>query len=112
MLLELKRRDRKEIVGYICGTLEDCDGKLCGHIVSIAIDPNFRGRGLGKILMRKAIEYFIRRGATLVYLECRISNTSAIRFYESLGFEKSGIIRRYYADGEDAVVFKLDLTRE
>ncbi len=48
-------------------------------------------------------------GAEAVLLEVRASNAAALRLYESLGFQRVGLRRRYYADGEDAVLMTLAL---
>lgn len=48
-----------------------------------------------------------RDGAESVLLEVRASNAAALHLYDSLGFERVGLRRRYYADGEDAVLMTL-----
>ena len=99
---------RGEIIGYVCGAIEkrDC---IYGHIYSIAVHPNHRRKGVGKALMMRAIEIFKTHGARKIILECRVSNMAAIRFYRKLGFRMAGIIRRYYRDGEDALVMELTI---
>lgn len=48
-----------------------------------------------------------RDGAESVLLEVRASNEAALRLYDSLGFQRVGLRRRYYADGEDALLMTL-----
>ncbi len=92
------------VVGYVIGVVR---GKLLGHIVSIAVHPEFRGRGIGKLLLSRCIEELRRVGVHVVRLEVRVSNYVAIKMYEKLGFRKAYIVRGYYSDGEDALVMYL-----
>ncbi|HHI00122.1 MAG TPA: ribosomal-protein-alanine N-acetyltransferase [Thermococcus litoralis] len=87
------------IVGYVMGYLRP-DRE--GHIMSIAVDPLYRGNGIGKALMEVVIDRLIKRGARYIGLEVRVSNERAIKLYEKLGFKKMKIIKGYYSDGEDA----------
>ncbi len=87
------------IIGYVMAYLRP---DLEGHIMSIAVDPDYRGNGIGSALLTEAIERLINEGARYIGLEVRVSNEKAIRLYESLGFRKLKRIIGYYADGEDA----------
>ncbi|MHA1615764.1 MAG: ribosomal protein S18-alanine N-acetyltransferase [Candidatus Njordarchaeales archaeon] len=88
-----------KIIGYIAGRVEY--GNL-GHIVTIAVHPNWRRKGLGTMLMRKILNYFRKNSCKKAYLEVRVSNEPAIKLYQRLGFRKVRIIKHYYEDGEDA----------
>lgn len=99
-----------EIVGYImCRverghlyTKEKPLGKQ-GHVISIAVTPRMRRKGIGTQLMLKAMKALREiYGVDEYYLEVRVSNRPAISLYEKLGFKKVHIIRGYYRDGEDA----------
>jgi ribosomal-protein-alanine N-acetyltransferase len=46
------------------------------------------------------------RGAVLVCLEVRVGNREAISLYRRLGFRETGCRKRYYQDGEDAVLME------
>lgn len=87
--------------------LERFKGKVSGHVCSIAVHPEYRRMGIGKLLMLKTIEEFKRLGAQIIVLECRVSNVGAIEFYKKLGFKMETTIKGYYEDGEDAYVFTL-----
>jgi ribosomal-protein-alanine N-acetyltransferase len=50
------------------------------------------------------------RKADEIYLEVRISNTSAIKMYQKLRFEIKSRLRSYYRDGEDAYLMALELS--
>jgi ribosomal-protein-alanine N-acetyltransferase len=98
------------IVGYIMCRMEHAislRGFLTrGHVVSIAVLPNYRRRGIGMALMEKAIEGMIEYGAKEAYLEVRVSNMPAINLYRKLGFRVANRIPHYYFDGEDALIMR------
>lgn len=74
-----------------------------GHIVSIAVVPEARGRGIGTDLMIHAMRALKENyGVDEYYLEVRVSNFVAIHLYEKLGFKKIKVLKGYYLDGEDA----------
>lgn len=75
-----------------------------GHILNIAVDPAFRGRGLGKRLLEYALEYCRGLGAERVELEVRTGNDAAIALYRKYGFEIRELVPCYYSNGEDAFV--------
>jgi [ribosomal protein S18]-alanine N-acetyltransferase len=75
-----------------------------GHVVSIAILPQFRRRGLAKAIINKAIEGMTYYKAKQGFLEVRVTNEAAITLYKKLGFEVTRTINGYYSDGEDAYV--------
>jgi ribosomal-protein-alanine N-acetyltransferase len=83
------------------------------HINKIATHPALRGEGHGVRLMNDAIAAARAQMASSIVLEVRTSNAMAIRFYSGFGFIEIGRRRRYYKDGEDALVMMrpvLDLT--
>lgn len=94
------------VVGYIVATLER--GRV-GHIVSIAVTPEQRRRGIGSMLMLKTLEVLRRSGAKAIRLEVRRSNIAAQRFYEKFGLKRTSVIKNYYGD-EDAYVFAVALS--
>jgi [ribosomal protein S18]-alanine N-acetyltransferase len=73
-------------------------------VVSIAILPQFRRRGLAKAIINKAIEGMTYYKAKQGFLEVRVTNEAAITLYKKLGFEVTRTINGYYSDGEDAYV--------
>ena len=73
-----------------------------GHMVSVAILPEFRNRGIGRALVEEAVNGVRIRKCDEFYLEVRCSNTGAIGLYEKLGFVKRQRLNEYYRDGEDA----------
>ena len=109
--------------GYLCHVLVDA-GQLLGytiiyvavgecHILNICVEPEKHGLGLGRMLLRHALECAIDHGAEQTFLEVRPTNAPAIRLYESMGFAQIGVRKDYYPAGEqreDALVYQLDLT--
>jgi ribosomal-protein-alanine N-acetyltransferase len=80
-----------------------------GHVISIAVDPGHRRRGLGTALMTEGMRALRARGCSEVYLEVRVSNEPAISLYRRLGFRPVRRIPGYYRDGEDAFVMARSL---
>ena len=98
---------RGKIIGYIIARVEKrglhgIDTGKIGHIVSIAVHPDYRRIGLGKLLMHKAEKELKKLGCKRVFLEVRVTNYPAIKLYQKLGYIKLKVIPRYYQDGEDA----------
>ena len=80
-----------------------------GHVVSVAVLEEHRGKSIGKALMVEGINGAMYRKADEIYLEVRISNTSAIKMYQKLRFEIKSRLRSYYRDGEDAYLMALEM---
>ncbi len=93
-----------KVIGY-CGIWIVVDQ---AQITTIAIEPNYRGLGLGQ-LMLKYVMNFASAVATLMSLEVRVENHTAQHVYEKLGFEYGGRRKNYYGDGEDALVMWVNL---
>lgn len=80
------------------------------HVSIIAVDPGWRGRGLGELLLLNVIAQARAAGAALVTLEVRENNITAQQLYAKCRFEVVGRRRRYYRDtGEDAILMTLPL---
>lgn len=80
------------------------------HLVSLAIAPEHRSKGYGKLLMEDLIEQAKIHQAAIIGLEVRVSNEAAINLYRAYGFEVGAIRESYYEDeGEDAYVMVLEL---
>lgn len=78
------------------------------HISTIAVHPNWRGVGLGEILLLNMLYLAYRHPAHLATLEVRTSNTVAQNLYQKYRFEVVGKRIRYYRDtGEDALIMTL-----
>jgi ribosomal-protein-alanine N-acetyltransferase len=75
------------------------------HISTIAVQPNWRGHGLGELLLTEMIEKARSLKAQVVTLEVRVSNHVAQNLYRKYLFEEVGLRRRYYRNNnEDALI--------
>ncbi|HUW94163.1 MAG TPA: ribosomal protein S18-alanine N-acetyltransferase [Anaerolineae bacterium] len=103
--LNNNKRDNRPMVGY-CGFWIAAQE---AHISTIAVDPKYRGRGIGQLLLVTAIEKAIELNATLMSLEVRVSNFVAQNLYRKYGFAVVGRKPRYYSDNrEDALIMTAD----
>lgn len=83
------------------------------HISTLAVHPDWRGRGVGRLLLRCALNLAVASGARLATLEVRHSNLAAIQLYHEFGFNVVGRRPRYYKDNnEDALLMTLDEIRD
>jgi len=98
-------RESGEILGY-CIFMQAADE---GEILRIAVKKDSRKKGIGRILLNKTLGILKTSGAENVYLEVRKSNEPAISLYQAAGFENTGMRHGYYKDGEDALLFNLNI---
>jgi ribosomal-protein-alanine N-acetyltransferase len=79
------------------------------HITNIAVRRDYRGRGLGDMLLVATIDLAVQRNASFMTLEVRVSNLAARKLYEKYGFAQTGLRRSYYLDNrEDAVIMSTE----
>lgn len=90
------------VAGYICPMVLLDEG----HILNVAVRKDSRGLGIGRLLMENALMECRERGAEFVSLEVRPSNGSALVLYGSLGFTETGRRKKYYENGEDALLME------
>lgn len=107
------RETRNELAEYIVAEL---DGKIVAYagawvsfnqaeVMHVAVEPKFRGQGLGTLIFGELIKAVKIRGAASITLEVRPSNIAAIKLYESFGLRSVGRRKGYYLDnGEDALI--------
>lgn len=96
---------RMPVVGYAGIWLSHDEG----HITTIAVHRDFRGRGIGELLLLGLIDQAYELGAAQLTLEVRVSNTVAQQLYVKYGFRFHGERKRYYTDnGEDAAIMWTD----
>jgi len=95
-----------EVVGYAVGAKRR-DGS--GHVISIAVKPEWRRRGVGFKLMEALFNAFRERGLKRALLEVAVSNEEAVSFYKHLGFKVTALLKGYYPWGEDAYLMAKEL---
>lgn len=81
-----------KVIGYIVATIlfEDAD------ILKIIVDSKFRRRGVGKQLIDNLLSICKENCVKKLHLEVRMDNSTAINFYEDLGFEYEFSRKNYY----------------
>lgn len=78
------------------------------RLYSIAVAKQYRGKRIGYNLLER-MEKFVEIDKKGIILEVSARNAKAIKFYKKCGYEKFGVIKNYYAPGEDALRFRKDL---
>ncbi|GER92563.1 ribosomal-protein-alanine N-acetyltransferase [hot springs metagenome] len=94
------------VVGYICvkHVADEC------HLLNLAVHPDYRRRGIAKVLLDNMIRELKIEGCRFFYLEVRASNYTARRLYEGVGFNMVGIRKGYYVNPvEDAIIMMKEL---
>jgi ribosomal-protein-alanine N-acetyltransferase len=90
-----------KVSGRIAGYAVACVEKRNAEIVSLAVHPDYRRRGLAAALMRHTLRELGAAGVRRVELMVRIGNTGGAQLYRSLGFRRVRMVPRYYEDGGD-----------
>lgn len=100
-VVRLKAVEDHHMVGFVAGDPHPRDG--WGWVATIAVDPRYRRRGIGRALL-KACES--KLGVPRSRLTVRMSNLGAIQLYEQDGYISIDVWKSYYSDGEDAKVME------
>lgn len=93
----------KKIIGY--AVFWQGVGEV--HILNIAVDPKLQNLGFGTKLLNYILNFYSKEKYPKFILEVRTNNISAISLYESKGFQRIGIRKGYYSNGDDALVMEL-----
>lgn len=78
------------------------------HIMTIGVEPQQQGKGIGQALMARLVAHARELGARSMLLEVAVNNPAAITMYERTGFERIGLRKRYYQP-EDVDAFTMQL---
>ena len=81
-----------------------------GHVVSVAVIDEHRGKGIGSELVNESLKGVKMRQCGEMYLEVRCSNNDAVKLYEKLGFSINQRLKTYYRDGEDAYLMAINFS--
>lgn len=101
----LKSVTAGQIVGFVAGDPRRREG--CVIIITLGVDPAWRGRGIGARLMRECErECAARFDLPRLRLQVRQSNAPAIRLYRKLDYTIIDRLPRYYGDGEDGYLME------
>jgi len=91
---------KRRIAGFALVRLAGDEAEL----ITIAVDPKWRGKGVGGALLRAGLEALLMTAARTIFLEVAEDNPAAIALYRRHGFEAVGRRAAYYAraDGRPA----------
>lgn len=103
-VVRLKAVENGNMIGFVAGDPRPRDG--WGWIATIAVDSNFRRRGIGTALLHACESQL---GVPRSRLTVRTSNQGAITLYEKEGYQTIDVWKVYYSDGEDAIVMEKTL---
>ena len=93
------------INGVLCGYAGLMVSEDDGHVTTLAVDPAWHRNKIGTRLLLTLARTAIRRGASNLTLEVRVTNTAAQEMYRQFGFRPAGIRKNYYVEtNEDALV--------
>ncbi|WOD44562.1 N-acetyltransferase [Hwangdonia lutea] len=98
-------KEDDKILGYALGGINT--NKKQGWILSLGVDKNARGKGLGKQLTARLVEVLKAENTKEIALTVYPDNPSAIKIYKDLGFEGDEILDNYFLDNEDRIVMIL-----
>ena len=82
-----------------------------GHIISLAVDKNYRRKRAGTRLLSKAIQILLMFNIENIYLEVNENNTGAYEFYKGFNFKVDRIVPNYYDGGDGAIIMYLPVIR-
>ena len=91
----------RSVCGYILTCIGGRSAVYRAELISIAVDPQRRGKGVATVLMDGTLRRLRRRGVVRLNLMVKVTNHPAIALYRKYGFEQGRIVRKYYEDGED-----------
>ena len=96
------------IIGVVC--IENQFGD--GYLHNIAVDTEFRRQGIAKRLIKKCVEFIRASAVSKIYLEVRVSNTSAVSLYKKVGLTILTVRKKFYScPEEDAYSMVLELQK-
>jgi [ribosomal protein S18]-alanine N-acetyltransferase len=85
-----------EIAGFVIAQVEMEEDVTFGHIITLNIAKEFRGKGIAQKLLREVETILKEKGICECRLEVREDNHAAIKLYQALGYQKISKLERYY----------------
>lgn len=80
--------EEERVIGMSFAELKGPKEGSYGYISSVIVDEDYRGQGVGELLVQKAIMFLGRRGATSIRINVRREAAGAIKLYEKIGFKE------------------------
>ena len=100
-------REGERVVAYVIGRLIAPEGE----IYRVAVDPDYRRRGIAYRLLDYAVKTSRGKGLESLFLEVRSQNLPAIKLYTAYGFREIGLRRGYYKNPTDDAIIMLKASR-
>ena len=103
------RSEYDEMSAFAIGVIEQ-DG--VGHITTVGVAPEYRRRGLARLILQEIERSFIARGVTTVRWKFRTPlNVAAQKLYENLGYATVQRMNQYYSNGDDGYLMVKSLQK-
>ncbi len=103
-VIRIKATEHNQMIGFVAGDPRPSDG--WGWVATIAVEPRFRLRGVGRALLHACEKEL---SVPRVRLTVRSSNQGAISMYEKEGYKTIDVWSAYYNDGESAMLMEKTL---
>ena len=104
----LVAEDEGYVIGYVMFWVKY---ENQGHIISIAVDKNYRRKGAGTQLLVKAIAILSLLNIDTIFLEVNENNDGAVEFYKNFNFKIDRTVPGYYENGDGAIIMYLPLKK-
>ena len=101
-----------DVVAWAAMLIRRTRAGASGRLYTIAVSPDWAGRGLGRRLATHAVGALDREGVRRIYLEVRAENERAIALYESMGFRVVRHLPTYYGEASPGLRMLRDTARE
>jgi len=98
----------KNLIGFCIGSLITGDTDK-GWILSMAVEENFRGKGIGTTLLNKIIDELMKLNCQEILLSVHPNNTSAKNIYKRKGFKKINAVESYFGKGNPRDIMRLKI---
>ena len=92
------RSDYDEMAAFGIGVIEE---NSIGHVTTVGVAPEYRRRGLARLILHEIERSFAARSVTTIRLEVRVNNQAAQQLYEQVGYVIIQRMGRYYSNGDD-----------
>lgn len=107
----------KEDQGILPPVFSELDNRMVTYILTIGVDDKFRRKGIGQLLIANLVRVAKASLEQIhaIYLHVLSTNTSAIGFYEKLGFTRHKLLQAYYRIGDtkqDAFTYVLEINTQ
>ncbi len=94
-LFSLIAEDNGKVIGFILGVISGWEFRVpetTGWIDTIGVDPDYQGRGIGKLLFERLIEEMRKRGVKRVFTLVNWEDWDLLRFFRKMGFKRGEMI--------------------